>query len=168
MKRNGFLTFQLGVPLAFLCFFSCQNNTSEWTTQEKEQAKKEISLRIDDIVQGAKHLDIEEAMKAYSNSDDFMIINPDGSSNNYQEMKTVNSEVFKQLCSLEFSTIKKEFRFLAKDLVLCTWFGKNNMEFKTGDKLTIASYVGSMLFKKEKGIWSIIYAHESNSTSIII
>ncbi|WP_445737795.1 nuclear transport factor 2 family protein [Mariniflexile sp.] len=170
MKTTKFLRLAtLSFALVIICI-SCKEQAktehSELTPQEKEQAKKEISSRIDGIVQGAKNLNIDEAMKAYSNSDDFMLINPDGSSYNYQEMKTVNSEAFEQLRSLEFSTVKKEYRFLAKDLVLCTWFGKNKMEFKTGDKLKTESYVGSMLFKKENEVWSIIYAHESNSTPI--
>lgn len=166
MRQNRYKPIASGIFLIFLSISSCQNTTSEWTSQEKEQAKKEISLRIDDIVQGAKHLNIDEAMRSYSNFDDFILINPDGSSYNYQKMKTVNSEALKEMNSLEFSTIKKEYRFLAKNLVLCTWFGKNNIEFKSGDKLKIESYTGSLLFKKENDSWSIIYAHESNSTPI--
>jgi hypothetical protein len=76
-------------------------------------------------------------------------------------MKNIQVESFKSLASMKFKTIKQEFTFLAKDLVMCTWTGSNEFELKTGEKMKIEPYVGSMLFSKKDNEWKIIYAHET-------
>jgi hypothetical protein len=49
---------------------------------------------------------------------------------------------------------------------MCTWTGKNEFELKTGDKMKIEPYVGSMLFEKKNHEWKIIYAHESSAQPV--
>lgn len=147
----------------FLTLFSCKKESFELTSEEKETAKIEISSQVEKIVAGAGQLNIEMAMGPYSNSTDFLVINPDGTFLNYNGMKEVNTESFKQLNSMEFSTKNEEFRFLTKNKVLLTWYGKNKFELKSGEKMKIDSYVGTMLFEKINNEWKIVYAHESSS-----
>ncbi|TXD51489.1 MULTISPECIES: hypothetical protein [unclassified Polaribacter] len=147
----------------FLFLTSCKNEVTELSSIEKETAKKEISARINEIVEGAKQLNIEMAMNPYLDSKDFLIINADGSSLDYSGMKEMNSESFKQMNVLKFTTINEKFRFLTKNKVLLTWFGKNELELKSGEKMKIESYTGTMLFEKINNEWSIVYAHESAS-----
>ena len=78
-------------------------------------------------------------------------------------MKKAQEEGFKGLKSINFSTIKQDFTFLSQDLVMCTWTGKNEFELKSGDKMIIEPYVGSLLFQNKGGIWKIIYAHETTA-----
>ena len=44
---------------------------------------------------------------------------------------------------------------------MCTWTGSSEFELKTGEKMKIEPYVGSMLFRKQKNEWNIVYAHET-------
>lgn len=76
-------------------------------------------------------------------------------------MKEANAESFKQLGLMKFVTKNEKFRFLTKNKVLVTWYGQNEFELKTGEKMEIKSYLGTMLFKKIGNEWKIIYAHES-------
>ena len=149
--------------IMFLSVPSCKNENSELTSQEKESIKKEISNRIDEIIIGAGQLNIEMAMKPYSNSKDFLVVNPDGTYLDYNGMKEMNTESFKQMSSLKFSTENENFRFLTINKVLYTWYGQNEFELKTGEKMKIDSYVGTMLFEKSNNEWKITYAHESAS-----
>lgn len=146
-----------------LTLLSCKNESFKLTLEEKEIAKKEISAQVEKIVEGAGQLDIEMAMVPYSNSSDFLIVNGDGTFLDYNEMKEVNAESFEQLNLMKFVTQNEEFRFLTKDDVLLTWYGQNKFELKTGEKMKIESYIGTMLFKKIDDEWKIIYAHESAS-----
>jgi hypothetical protein len=164
IKQKKSIIFLAGTFIfTFLTLFSCKNESSELTTEEKETAKKEILAQVEKIVLGAAQLNIEMAMGPYSSSTDFLVINPDGTFLNYNGMKEVNTESFKQLNSMEFSTKNEEFRFLTKNKVPLTWYGKNKFELKSGEKMKIDSYVGTMLFEKINNEWKIVYAHESTS-----
>jgi hypothetical protein len=67
---------------------------------------------------------------------------------------------------MSFTTVKEDFKFLSKDLIMCTWTGNNEFELKTGEKMKIDPYVGSMLFSKKDNEWKIIYAHESSAQPV--
>ena len=173
MKNLKFNCQPMLLITLFLLIFTAQGcnqaatqNKNVLTDQEKESAKKEISAKIDKIIQGGKNLDIETAMQPYSNTENFLIINPDATVSDYQKMKSENAEAFKKMSSLNFTTVNKEFRFLSESQVLLTWFGKSEVELKSGEKIKYESYIGTMLFSKENGEWKIIYAHETASPPI--
>lgn len=134
---------------------------TEWTEETKEQTKKEISARIDEIIQGANNLDVEAAIQPYANTPEFLMVNPDATVSDYPTMKHVQTEGMKALASMDFKTLDQKFTFLDGGLVMCTWTGSNELELKSGDRIKIAPYVGSMLFEKSGGQWHIIYAHET-------
>lgn len=83
-------------------------------------------------------------------------------------MKNAQAEAFKQLASMNFRTIKQDFTFLTKNLVICTQTGSNEFEIKSGEKMKIDPYVGTMIFKKNDNEWKIIYAHETTAMPVII
>lgn len=175
MKKNNILVNI--ILCSSVLFFSCQSNdntkaivtpTTELSSDEKEAAKKEISGRIEEIIKGAKELNAEAAVKPYSSDADFKIVNPDASVSGFDTMKHVQTEGFKTLASMNFTTLKQDFTFLAKDLVMCTWTGRNEFQLKTGEKMRIDPYVGSMLFRKRNNEWKIIYAHETAASPLTI
>ncbi len=167
IKKASALFVYWGTVIIFsLLLVSCQNESSEMTPKEKETAKKEISDIGKGIIQSVERLDIESAIKPYSDSPDFLMINPDGSYQDYAAFKSSNTEAFNQLTSMKQTNIKEEFRFLSKKQVLYTWFGKNEIELKTGEKIKNESYIGTMLFNKINNEWRIVYAHESASPPI--
>lgn len=78
----------------------------------------------------------------------------------------VQTAFFVSVTANTFTTKKEGFRFLSKTLVLYAWQGSNAFALKSGERLNIEHYVGSMLFSKETGEWKIIYAHESASAPV--
>lgn len=163
-KKTSVIVLAGTFILTSLSLFSCKNESSELTSKEKETIKKEISAQVEKIVKGAGQLNIEMAMSPYSNASDFLVVNPDGTFLDYNGMKEANTESFKQLNSMKFVTKNEQFKFLTKNKVLLTWYGQNEFEMKTGEKMKIESYVGTMLFKKIDNEWKIVYAHESASS----
>ena len=167
MNRN--LSLFMTIILALTLFTACRNSDhsmkkaedKELTTDEKEVIKKAISKQIDVVIQGAKELNVDKAASVYSDDVEFKIVNPDATVSDFANMKKVQAESFKGLKSLNFMTIEQDFTFLSKDLVICTWTGKNEFELTNGEKMKIEPYIGSMLFKNNNGVWKIIYAHET-------
>ena len=160
------LLFFMGTIILFsFTFTSCQNQSTEfeWTEKEKEIARKEISNIAKVIIESAERVDIQAALEPYLNSPEFIVVNPDGSCDNYDNFKIKGIEAFEQFTAYNQTTIKEEYRFLNKDLVLYTWIGKAEIELKTGEKINFESYVGTMLFRKLSNKWKITYAHESAS-----
>jgi len=173
MKKNTIFTSIILCSSVLL--FSCKTNdnknevdtqTTELSATEKEVAKKEISGRINEIIKGVKELNAEAALKPYSNDPDFKIVSPDGSETDFKKMMKVQTESLHSVKSMSFTTIKEDFKFLSKNLIMCTWTGKNEFELKSGEKMKIDPYVGSMLFSKKDNEWKIIYAHESSAQPV--
>lgn len=169
MNKNKFLTSI--IFCSFVLLFSCRTNETQvavLSDAEQETAKKEISARIDEIIVGARALNVEAALEPYSNDPNFKIVSPDALVSDFTTMKHVQAESFNTLASLNFATIKQDFTFLEKDLVMCTWTGMNEFQLKTGEKMKINPYVGSMLFRKKDNVWKIIYAHETTASPVVI
>lgn len=170
MKRlNQLQVLMTAIILLSLSLSSCQNQCSEfkWTEAEKEIAKKEITETAKQVIKGARKADFQMAATPYLNSPDFFIVNPDATYNLYEGFEKNGKEFFSQLAIYDQTTIKEEYRFLNKGLVLYTWIGKAGIELKTGDKMKFESYIGTMLFQKIKGEWKITYAHETASQPIM-
>jgi len=164
------LLFFTGTIILFsLTLTCCQNQSAEfeWTEKEKEIAKKEISNVAKVIIESAEKVDIQSALEPYLNSPEFMVVNPDGSIDNYDNFKINGTESFKQFTAYNQTTIKEEYRFLNKGLVLYTWIGKAEIVLKTGEKMNFDSYVGTMLFRKLNNKWRITYVHETASPPVI-
>ena len=174
MKKN--LSLLMTLALALTLFMGCRNGDNsmkktedkELTTDDKELIKKAISNQIDKVIEGAKELNVDKAASVYSDDAEFKIVNPDATVTDFATMKKVQGEGFKGLKSLAFSTIKQDFTFLSKNLVMCTWTGINEFELANGEKMKIEPYVGSLLFKNMDGIWKIIYAHETTAAPTLV
>ncbi len=174
MKRVNLLPAL--IFLTILVISGCKNpnnmtsesQSAEISSEEKEIIKKAISNRIEEIIKGAKELDVNAALNSYSNDADFRIVNPDASVTDFQTMKAAQTEAFKTLASMNFKTIKQDFTFLTKNLVICTWTGSNEFELKSGEKMKINPYVGTMIFTKNDNEWKIIYAHETTAAPVNI
>lgn len=180
MKKQILTSSMVIISLTLL--MSCQPADQQKTTNEevtsaqpatlsateKEEAKKAISARIVEIIEGAKKLSADSALKPYANIPEFKIINPDGSVLDYNGMVKYQTSAFKDLTSMEFRTVREEFTFLEKDLITCTWIGSCDFVVKTGEKMKINPYVGSMTFRKKDNVWQIIYAHETSAAPVIV
>lgn len=117
-----------------------------------------------EIINGAKSLSADSALKPYANDPNFKIVNPDGSVMDYATMKKSQTAAFAAMSALNFRTVKEEFTFLTDELVVCTWIGNNEFKLKTGQLFKTEPYIGSMTFRKKDGAWEIIYAHETGNS----
>jgi len=77
-------------------------------------------------------------------------------------------KAFKTVASMNFRTIRQDFTFLSKYLVMCTWIGSNEFQLRTGETMKIEPYVGSLLFRRKDTEWKIIYAHETAAPPVAL
>lgn len=154
--------------LLLLSFFiiACQQQPHQMTPQEKETAKAEIAGIVEGIVHGCDRLDIQEALKPYSDSPGFVAVNTDGSVVDHEGFKTINAELFEAVSSFRFTTTKEDIRFLADNLVLCTWIGSTEIVLKSGEHSRIPAFATTLLFSKVNHEWKIIYSYQSASPSV--
>lgn len=160
----------MGTLILFsLSLTSCQNEPSkfEWSEAEKEIAKAEISDVVKLVIESAEQADFQSAKTPYLNSPEFTLINPDATVDDYEKFRLKGIASFEQLSAYYQTTIREEYRFLNKDLVLYTWIGQAELELKTGDVMNFDSYVGTMLFNKINNEWKITYAHETASAPVM-
>lgn len=164
LKTNILFALLLGS-----CLVACQTEPAGMTPEEEATARKEISARIAEVVRGAARLDVAAAAKPYADTPEFRIVSPDGSVADYAGMMKAQTEFFKTLSSITFTTKQEDFQFLSKTRVLCTWQGSNAFALRTGERFNISAYTGSLLFsKQEGGEWKIIYAHESAVAPVLV
>ncbi len=171
MKKLKVLT--IAIVLTLVAFGSCKSpndstvdiQSTEISSDEKQIIKKAISDRIEEIIKGSKELNVDAALKPYSSDADFRIVYPDASVIDFQTLKNVETESFKRLASLNFRTIKQDFTFLTKNLVICTWTSRNELERKDIEKtkMIIEPYVKTMIFRKNDNEWKIVYVHETTA-----
>lgn len=167
IKKQSTFFFLLGTLLAASpALVSCHKESTEITSKEKEAAQKEISDLGKTIVNDFEKLDVQSGLKACLNSPDYLAINEDGTSSNYEDMKKRAINGYKRVANIKITTVKEEFRFLTKDKVLYTWFGKSEAQLKTGEKYKRESSISSMLFSKINNEWKIVYDHGSSSPLI--
>lgn len=81
-------------------------------------------------------------------------------------MKNTASAFFKSANYVTYTTVKEDFKFLSKSLVMCTWTGREEYELKIGEHMKVDPYVGSLLFSKIDNEWKIVYTHESSAPAM--
>jgi len=156
MKKNLFI-------ILVVFFFSGWTNqeASQINLQEQETAEKEIREVVNVIFLNLEKMDAEALFQSYSDSTNFMLIATDGTMADYQAAKKHHALWFKSLSSLKIIPVKDEFRFLADNIVVCSWQGKFEMSLKTGEKLKIDNFGITFIFTKIDNQWKVIYQHSS-------
>jgi ketosteroid isomerase-like protein len=138
----------------------------QMTAQEQETIKNEIRQVVNQILAATNKMDVDALLQPYWDSPEFLLVSAQGAMADYQTAKNGSAELFKVLDSLQYTTVRDEFRILSGTTVLYTWLGKCECAFKAGGKATIESYAITFLLRKMDSNWKIVYAHESASLPI--
>jgi hypothetical protein len=156
MKANVFFAALL------LSILGCASPPSDQLTQQqKDQIKSEIKVVCDSITATFERLDGEGAMQYYSDSPDWLCCFADGSRLDFQAFKKGESDLKNSITSWKWTTTRQDFIFLAKDIVICAWDGKDETILKSGDTTAYDPHAYTMVFKKISGQWKVVYFHDS-------
>ncbi|HEX8278463.1 MAG TPA: hypothetical protein VF540_07200, partial [Segetibacter sp.] len=124
-----FLLIVSSIFISFSILSSCNNADNatakttpeaEMSAAEKDSTKKEISELFKSFLLQVKKLDIDGAMSFFEKTDDFLAANPDGTSADYNSLKQLNADGFKQMSSLNATTKHEVINILSPSHVLYT------------------------------------------------
>ena len=141
---------------SILLFFilGCNSQQSDQLSQQqKEQIKKEVKVVLDSIFARFEKLDVNGALKYYSQE---MVKIGDSTLQNFQDYKK-SGDVLKNVDSLKWTEERWECVVLSKNLVLSYWAGKGKWLFKSKERLVFDPNIYTNIFKNENGQWKVIY-----------
>jgi hypothetical protein len=138
-----------------LCIPGCTSQRSEKLTQEqKDQIKQEIKVVFDSIFDRYENLDVNGALKYYSQE---MVHGGDTVLQDFQGYKNAGIDIFKTVDSVKWTSGHLECIVLSKDLVLTYWVGKGRWLFKSKNRLINDPNIYTNIIKNENGRWKVIF-----------
>ncbi len=153
--------------LVLSAFIVCCTQKQELTQKEKDQIKSEVKAAVDNILVKFEKLDPSLVTECYWDSPDFIEISVDGSKADFQTSKKGTSDFLSAAASVKLTLTKEDYKCLSKDIVICAWFGKEEITLKTGEAITISPLITTLIFKNIEGKWKAIYLHESGTETIL-
>jgi hypothetical protein len=143
------------IATLLLCMFGCTSQQSEQLTQQqKEQIKKEIKVLFDSIFARYEKLDVNGALKYYSQD---MVHGGDTTLQDFQGYKKGGIDFFSNVDSVKWTSGRLECIVLSKDLVLTYWVGKGSWLFKSKERLVFDPNIYTNIIKNENGQWKVIF-----------
>lgn len=136
------------------------------TPTETKNIEDQISEITKTFFQNVEKLDIDAAMNTFENNSDFKAITPDGMLVDYASFKKLNTDGFSQLASIKNTITKESINVLTEKHVLYTFVVKQDLNFKTGEKMVVENAAGSMLFVKLPTGWKATFYQQSDSEPV--
>lgn len=155
MKANIF------VALLLFCLGCTSQERNQLSPQQKDQIIGEVKAVADSIWARWEEMYPEGALQYYSDSPDWVCFNSEGTRYDFQTYKKLAAEFKNSATSYKWTTTRRDFMFLTKDIVICAWVGKDETILKSGDKITYDPHAYTMVFKKSAGQWKVVYSHDS-------
>ena len=159
MKANNFVAV-----LLLFCLGCTSQQGDQLNQQQMDQIKADVKVAVDSIVARFERLDAEGAMQYYWDSPGFIAFNTDGSRSDYQASKKGANDIVNSATTVKIVPSREDFTVMTKDLVVCAWLGKEEVNLKSGEKITIDPFGVTLVFKEIAGQWKVIYIHESGTT----
>ena len=131
------------------------------TEANKAAIAKDFEPFIKGLWAAALKLDVDGALSFFADIQDFRYATQDGKTYTRGEVKKVAEEMWGGFSHQTVVFRKEKSLVLAKDLVLYTWEGSNDMIQKDGAIFRSDPAAGSYLFRKIGSTWKCIHMHES-------
>jgi len=155
MKANTFVAV-----LLLTCLACTSRQSDQLTQQQKDQIKDELKAIGDSVIARWERLDAVGALEYYSPD---LLVAADSLLIDFQVYKKGWVDFNTSVASIKVTPIREDFTFITNDVVIWTWFGKDETTLKTGDKETYNPHTYVSVFKKVAGQWRGIYLCSSGT-----
>lgn len=143
-------------------FLGCTSQPDcQLTEQQKEEIKAEAKTALDSLIMKFEEVNVKGALGFYWNSPDFIAIDGTGELGDYASNEKVATEFGDMSSSIKLTTYHEKYRVFTKDIVLCTWIGKEEVELKSGGNLVFDPMAETLILQKIDGKWKVAYDHQS-------
>ena len=155
------------VAALLLFFVGCsQQRSDQLTQQQKDQIKSEVKAVGDSIRARFERLDVDGALQYFWDSPKAVSYSADGSRSDFQAVKKSFTDALPNIAAVRMTTVREEFRVVAKDFVIYSWVRKSEVVMKSGDKMTQDPDATTWVFKKVDDQWKVIYGHDSGTITM--
>jgi hypothetical protein len=144
--------------------FGCSlPESDQLSSQAEDQIRNEVKAVADTIWAKWEQLDPEAALQYYWNSPEWMSINSQGVRYDLQAYRKLATDFKKSAAAYKWTTTRRDFKVVCRDIVICDWFGQDEAVWKSGDKITFNPHAYTLVFRKNSGQWKLVYSHDSGA-----
>jgi hypothetical protein len=150
------------IILPFLFCFGCALQEQERLNPQQESSiKNEVQAVADSIWAKWEQLNPEAALQYYSEAPDWTALNSQASRFDIGAYRELAVKFKDSAVSYKWTTIRRDFKVLSKDIVLCSWIGKDEVTWSSGEKMICDPHAYTIVFQKTADQWKLIYSHDS-------
>ncbi len=150
------------VVAILLALDGCMQQSSEQLTpQQIEQIKSDITTIHDSILTCFRQVNLKGMQKYYLDSPEFYFCGVTGEVYDYKAILADLQSEDSMFVSNTYTSTRREFPVVTKDLVVFLAVGDGRMVFRSGEELILEHDATTYVFKKVQSIWKIACAHES-------
>ena len=131
------------------------------TQQEKDQIRNEVMTVTDSFMMTVVRKDIDRLMKFSQESPEWITLNADGTSWDYNTARQSFKTILDSTASFKWTRIRQEFNILSRDVVITALFSKEETIMKSGERITYDSHAYTIVFRKISDQWKMVYSHDS-------
>ena len=133
--------------------------SAQLTKQQETQIKNEVTAVGDSIMANFERMDVNGALSYYA--PDFVGFGAGGARFDLEYYRKYNLKLYESAASYKWTYYGTDFRVVTRDVVVVAWDGKNELFYKSGDKMRADPSHYTFAFKNVAGQWKLAYHHFS-------
>jgi ketosteroid isomerase-like protein len=132
---------------------------AQLTKQQETQVKHEVTAVGDSIMANFERMDVNGALSYYAR--DFVGFGAGGGRIDLEYYRKSNLKLYEGAASYKWTYYGTDFLVVTRDIVVVAWDGKNELFYKSGDKMRADPSHYTFAFRKVAGQWKLAYQHFS-------
>ncbi len=154
-------TYVFIAALLLNCNGCTPQESGQLDPQQSDRITKEVTVVADSIWAKWEQVNPEEALQYFEDSQAWVYFNAQGTRRDFQTHKEVMAAFKNSAASYTWTTTRRDFPLVTRDIVICSWLGKDEALWKSGEKYVCDPHAYTLVFKNIAGQWKLIYTHDS-------
>ncbi|GEM_PF-1248109 len=147
--------------LLLLCIGCTPQQGDQLDPQQLDRITKEVTVVADSIWAKWEQVNPEEALQYFADSPDWVYFDAQGTRRDFQTHKKVMAAFKSSASAYQWTSIRRDFPLVTRDIVICSWLGKDEALWESGVKYVCDPHAYTLVFKNISGQWKLIYTHDS-------
>lgn len=123
--------------------------------------KTEVNGLIQELIDLTLNRNMDEVLKLYDNSEEFKLINQDGSVMTYKDLVELYKQIFSEVEEQKVIQSNTDIKPISKNLAFVSWYGEEMVKMKN-QEVSNSKWLTTFLVNKRDGKWIIIYGNMSH------
>lgn len=123
--------------------------------------KTEVNGLIQELIDLTLNRNMDEVLKLYDNSEEFKLINQDGSVMTYKDLVELYKQIFSEVEEQKVIQSNTDIKAISKNLAFVSWYGEEMVKMRN-QEVSNSKWLTTFLVKKREGRWIILYGNMSH------